>query len=146
MADETPNNMVRPVQAQPKPMLIDPYAQRNQSIPPPTTPSQPATIAHQQDIEMAEAVLIRPLKPSPAAFQQPSTTSTPAPQRTATPVRATNGHVEAPPMPTKAASHGAPVRRYLNEKITGVLLEGMKRVAAEQCVKLLWFPSVNLGC
>lgn len=37
-------------------------------------------------------------------------------------------------MPTKAAPHGAPARRYLNEKVTGVLLEGMKRLAAEQYV------------
>lgn len=35
-------------------------------------------------------------------------------------------------MPSKAASHGAPARRYLNEKVTGVLLEGMKRLAADQ--------------
>lgn len=39
-------------------------------------------------------------------------------------------------MPAKAASHGAPARRYLNEKVTGVLLEGMKRLAAEQYVDL----------
>jgi len=37
-------------------------------------------------------------------------------------------------MPSKAAPHGAPARRYLNEKVTGVLLEGMKRLAAEQYV------------
>ena len=43
-------------------------------------------------------------------------------------------------MPTKAASHGAPARRYLNEKVTGVLLEGMKRLASEQ-----WVLSVQFG-
>lgn len=45
------------------------------------------------------------------------------------------------PLPARAASHGAPARRYLNEKVTGVLLEGMKRVAAEQyvCVFFLSF-------
>ncbi|KAI4135270.1 MAG: hypothetical protein LQ347_000818 [Umbilicaria vellea] len=67
----------------------------------------------------------------------PSTNSTPAPQRTATPTRTTNGNVIAEvtaPMPSKAAPHGAPARRYLNEKVTGVLLEGMKRLAAEQYV------------
>ena len=37
-------------------------------------------------------------------------------------------------MPSKAASHGAPARRYLNERVTGVLLEGMKRLAADQYV------------
>ncbi len=35
-------------------------------------------------------------------------------------------------MPSKAAPHGAPARRYLNEKVTGVLLEGMKKLALEQ--------------
>ena len=37
-------------------------------------------------------------------------------------------------MPTEAAAHGAPVRQYINSKITGVLLEGMKIVAREQYV------------
>ena len=61
----------------------------------------------------------------------PSTTTTL--QRTATPTRPVNGALEsAPPMPSKAASHGAPARRYLNEKVTGVLLEGMKRLAADR--------------
>ncbi|KAL2024182.1 hypothetical protein VTK56DRAFT_9338 [Thermocarpiscus australiensis] len=35
-------------------------------------------------------------------------------------------------MPSEAAAHGAPVRQYINSKITGVLLEGMKIVAREQ--------------
>ena len=35
-------------------------------------------------------------------------------------------------MPSEAAPHGAPVRQYINGKITGVLLEGMKMVAREQ--------------
>lgn len=35
-------------------------------------------------------------------------------------------------MPSEAAVHGAPVRQYINGKITGVLLEGMKLVAKEQ--------------
>lgn len=63
--------------------------------------------------------------------------STPQP-RTATPNRHVNGVVEtAPPMPSKAAAHGAPARRYLNEKVTGVLLEGMKRLAADRYVHLV---------
>lgn len=74
-----------------------------------------------------------PVQPSPAP-QPVSNTSTPAPQRTATPTRSTNGNLETSPMPAKVASHGAPARRYLNEKVTGVLLEGMKRLAAEQYV------------
>ncbi|KAK3393187.1 hypothetical protein B0H63DRAFT_516385 [Podospora didyma] len=35
-------------------------------------------------------------------------------------------------MPAEAPPHGAPVRQYINSKITGVLLEGMKMVAKEQ--------------
>lgn len=72
------------------------------------------------------------MKPSPAP---PPLATTPTAQRTATPVRNTNGNVDVPaPLPAKAAIHGAPARRYLNEKVTGVLLEGMKRLAVEQYV------------
>lgn len=35
-------------------------------------------------------------------------------------------------MPNRAAPNGAPARRYLNDKVTGVLLEGMKKLASEQ--------------
>ncbi|KAH6854632.1 hypothetical protein B0I37DRAFT_362596 [Chaetomium sp. MPI-CAGE-AT-0009] len=35
-------------------------------------------------------------------------------------------------MPAEAAAHGAPVRQYLNSRVTGVLLEGMKIVARDQ--------------
>ncbi|KAL8862853.1 MAG: hypothetical protein Q9178_000795 [Gyalolechia marmorata] len=70
------------------------------------------------------------MKPSPAP---PPLATTPTAQRTATPVRNTNGNADVPaPLPAKAAIHGAPARRYLNEKVTGVLLEGMKRLAVEQ--------------
>ena len=66
-------------------------------------------------------------------------------QRTATPTRNVNGNVEVTtPMPTKAASHGAPARRYLNEKVTGVLLEGMKRLAAEQYVLLIEVLAIQM--
>ena len=54
--------------------------------------------------------------------------------RTSTPNRAVNGAAEPLTIPLKAASHGAPARRYLNEKVTGVLLEGMKKLAAQQWV------------
>jgi hypothetical protein len=72
-------------------------------------------------------------QPSPAAHP-PSATPTSVTHRTATPTRTINGHVEPTPMPLKAAPHGAPARRYLNEKVTGVLLEGMKRLVIEQSV------------
>ncbi|KAI4151204.1 MAG: hypothetical protein L6R39_002086 [Caloplaca ligustica] len=87
------------------------------------SPAPPLTNIH-ADIDMADAV------PSPAL---PPSAATPTAQRTATPSRNTNGNIEAPPpLPAKAAVHGAPARRYLNEKVTGVLLEGMKRLAVEQ--------------
>ncbi|KAK1758260.1 hypothetical protein QBC47DRAFT_374112 [Echria macrotheca] len=35
-------------------------------------------------------------------------------------------------MPTEAPLHGAPLRQYMNTKVTGVLLEGMKMLAMEQ--------------
>ncbi|KAL9604779.1 MAG: hypothetical protein Q9219_000227 [cf. Caloplaca sp. 3 TL-2023] len=87
------------------------------------SPAPPLTNIH-ADIDMGDTM------PSMIA---PSSAATPTGQRTATPMRNTNGHVEAPPpLPAKAAIHGAPARRYLNEKVTGVLLEGMKRLAVEQ--------------
>jgi COMPASS component SDC1 len=68
----------------------------------------------------------------------------PAPARTGTPSR-TNGndassraasvHPDpAPIIPKDVPPHGAPVRQYLNSKVTGVLIEGMKQLAKEQYV------------
>ncbi len=37
-------------------------------------------------------------------------------------------------MPSEAAPHGDPTRRYFNSKVTGVLLEGMKQLAKDQYV------------
>ncbi|KAK6206586.1 COMPASS (complex proteins associated with Set1p) component [Pestalotiopsis sp. IQ-011] len=81
---------------------------------------------------------------SPAVQQGVS----PVPTRTGTPARATNGVQEqqasstsraasAHPDPgftmqSEAPLHGAPVRQYLNTKVTGAVLEGMKIVAKEQ--------------
>lgn len=41
-------------------------------------------------------------------------------------------------MPTEPTLHGAPVRQYLNTKVTGHLLEGMKMLAKEQYVCTLF--------
>lgn len=47
--------------------------------------------------------------------------------------RAASVHPESgPKMPEKAPAHGAPARQYLNTKVTGALLEGMKILAKEQ--------------
>lgn len=43
-------------------------------------------------------------------------------------------------MPAEAPPHGAPVRQYINSKITGVLLEGMKMVARDQYVFAVLVP------
>lgn len=78
----------------------------------------------------------------------PSNAPSPAPGRTGTPMRNTNpGGGEAAAvgsraasahpdpgytMPPEPAAHGAPVRQYLNSKVTPALLEGMKMLAKEQ--------------
>ncbi|KAK4103059.1 hypothetical protein N658DRAFT_445417 [Parathielavia hyrcaniae] len=67
--------------------------------------------------------------PDPAAPTMGSSSSS------STTTTTTTTTVPAPPgpiMPTEATPHGAPVRQYINSKITGVLLEGMKIVAREQ--------------
>jgi len=47
--------------------------------------------------------------------------------------RAASAHPDSAfTMPTEAPVHGAPVRQYLNTKVTGVLLEGMKIIAKDQ--------------
>ncbi|KAL7629254.1 COMPASS (complex proteins associated with Set1p) component [Parahypoxylon ruwenzoriense] len=85
--------------------------------------------------------------PSPApATNAPSPAAVPA--RTGTPTQraaGTNGQdasssraasqlpdPAALTMPASAAPHGAPVRQYLNTKVTGPLLEGMKIVARDR--------------
>ncbi|KAI1107837.1 hypothetical protein F4804DRAFT_296082 [Jackrogersella minutella] len=81
--------------------------------------------------------------PSPAGASA-STANPPA--RTGTPYRNTNGGQETTASTSRAASahpdpgfilmeaplHGAPVRQYLNSKVTGPLLDGMKIIAKEQ--------------
>ncbi|KAI4237700.1 MAG: hypothetical protein LQ349_001660, partial [Xanthoria aureola] len=79
--------------------------------------------------------------PAPPHLATTPTSTAQQQQRTATPVRNTDGNnVDVPPplLPAKAALHGAPARRYLNEKVTGVLLEGMKRLAVEQYVAIYY--------
>ncbi|MCJ1396983.1 COMPASS (complex proteins associated with Set1p) component [Xylographa trunciseda] len=95
----------------------------------------PSPTPHQPSPLPASATPYPPLLPqTQQAPQAPQTALPPLAPRTSTPVRTTNGTaVPVPePMPAKAAPHGAPARRYLNERVTGVLLEGMKRLASEQ--------------
>ena len=83
--------------------------------------------------------------PSPIPLPAIARIPTPTPGGAATDQRSTSRATSAHPdptsntsgatgftMPAEAAAHGAPVRQYINSKITGVLLEGMKIVAREQ--------------
>ncbi|MCJ1367147.1 hypothetical protein MMC16_006279 [Acarospora aff. strigata] len=121
MADGSPTSMSAAAQAYQD--SIHKYQQRERSVP---AVSQPPSMAT-PDVVMADSAQ------SPAA-QAPSSTSTPAHQRTATPTRAVNGNAEPLATPNKAAPNGARARRYLNDKVTGVLLEGMKKLSLEQSV------------
>lgn len=60
----------------------------------------------------------------------------PAPARTGTPAhgsRAASVHPDPGfTMPSEAPPHGDQVRQYLNTRVTGVLLEGMKQLAKDQ--------------
>jgi COMPASS component SDC1 len=47
--------------------------------------------------------------------------------------RATSQHPEPTyTMPKKAPPNGAPTRKYLNSKVTGPLMDGMKLIAKEK--------------
>ncbi|UNI14626.1 COMPASS (complex proteins associated with Set1p) component [Purpureocillium takamizusanense] len=99
---------------------------------PQTQPAAPAdTQTPQKDIVMSDAPIDQAASPAPAAVA-PS----PAAARTGTPAqgsRAPSVHPEAGvTMPSEAAPHGDPTRRYFNSKVTGVLLEGMKQLAKDQ--------------
>lgn len=69
--------------------------------------------------------------PAPAAYA-PS----PVPARTGTPAqgsRAASAHPDPGfAIPAEAPPHGDMTRRYLNTKVTGVLLEGMKQLAKDK--------------
>ena len=76
-----------------------------------------------------------------AASPMPARTGTPSrPNGNDMTSRATSQHPDpAPTIPKEAPPHGAPVRQYLNGKVTGVLLDGMKLLAKEQYVLILVF-------
>lgn len=101
----------------------------------------PTTESSSKDVAMTDASSAdQAFSPAPAA---PSTNApSPAPVRTGTPLR-TNGQENtsraasqhpdpAFTMPDAAPAHGAPVRQYLNSKVTAHLLEGMKQLAEDQ--------------
>lgn len=63
-------------------------------------------------------------------------TAAPLPTLAPTPIPVAVSPAPAPApgltMPAQASPHGAPVRQYLNSKVTPTLLEGMKTIAKEQ--------------
>jgi COMPASS component SDC1 len=94
-------------------------------------PAQPFAGTPQRDIIMSDAPTEQAASPAPIAHA-PS----PAPARTGTPAqgsRAASVHPDAGfTMPSEAPPHGDQVRQYLNTRVTGVLLEGMKQLAKDQ--------------
>ncbi|GAB0132864.1 hypothetical protein EsDP_00001286 [Epichloe bromicola] len=99
----------------------------------PTASTQQAssTGTSQKDIVMSDAPIEQAASPAPANLA-PS----PAPARTGTPAQGSRAASLHPDpgfaMPSEAPAHGDPTRRYLNTKVTGVLLEGMKQLAKDQ--------------
>ncbi|KAH6646372.1 hypothetical protein BKA67DRAFT_584082 [Truncatella angustata] len=94
-----------------------------------------------KDVAMTDAEPIAAASPAP---QQHAASPAPGGRAGGTPARATNGMQESSSraasahpdpgftMPSEAPPHGAPARQYLNSKVTGAVLEGMKLVAKEQ--------------
>ncbi|KAM0276142.1 hypothetical protein ACHAQH_007068 [Verticillium albo-atrum] len=111
----------------------------------PSTSETPAAAAN--DVLMADAPP-GDNAPSPAPVAQSFTPTVASPMpRTNTPSRAVNGTHDKEPgssragsahpdpgftMPDKAATHGDPVRQYLNNNVTTVLLEGVKQIAKDK--------------
>ncbi|EKD20731.1 dpy-30 domain-containing protein [Drepanopeziza brunnea f. sp. 'multigermtubi' MB_m1] len=89
------------------------------------------------------AVISNPANESPAVVSNPANAPSPIPARVGTPSRTTNGtdvasrapsqHPEpSSTVPKEAPLHGAPVRQYMNSKVTGPVMDGMKVLAKEQ--------------
>ncbi|KAI0911629.1 hypothetical protein F4823DRAFT_278265 [Ustulina deusta] len=144
MADEIPQTPV-PVPTYGQPQPAAPVAAQNQPGETSTTPEgqtiAPTTETGSKDIAMADASSADQA-PSPAPAAPSTNAPSPAPARIGTPLR-TNGQENtsraasqhpdpAFTMPDAAPAHGAPVRQYLNSKVTAHLLEGMKQLAKDQ--------------
>ncbi|KAM3067667.1 COMPASS (complex proteins associated with Set1p) component [Clarireedia jacksonii] len=97
-----------------------------------------------RDVVMEDAPHHRPNNTNPNAANSPipPRTSTPKPNGTSvsnstaneqSTSRATSQHPDpGPALPSEASVHGGSARSYLNGKVTGVLLEGMKVLARDQ--------------
>ncbi|GAO19138.1 hypothetical protein UVI_02034680 [Ustilaginoidea virens] len=97
----------------------------------PTAPTQLSANTPQKDVVMSDVPIERTASPAPT-----NVAPSPAPGRTGTPAqgsRAPSLHPDSGfTMPSEAPAHGDSARRYLNTKVTGVLLEGMKQLAKNQ--------------
>ncbi|KAI1168768.1 hypothetical protein F5B18DRAFT_646547 [Nemania serpens] len=141
MADEIPQTPVPvPTYGQPQSAALQSQSREPSTMPEAQTVA-PTTESSSKDVAMTDASSAdRAFSPAPAA---PSTNApSPAPARTGTPLR-TNGQENtsraasqhpdpAFTMPDAVPAHGAPVRQYLNSKVTAHLLEGMKQLAKDQ--------------
>ncbi|KAG5950839.1 hypothetical protein E4U53_004314 [Claviceps sorghi] len=85
----------------------------------------------QKDIVMLDVPIEQASSPVPA-----NVAPSPAAARTGMPAQGSRAPSMHPDpglqMPSEAPAHGDPTRRYLNTKVTGVLLEGMKQLAKDQ--------------
>ncbi|KAG5940728.1 hypothetical protein E4U59_002270 [Claviceps monticola] len=127
MADEKPM-----VDTMPESPCISPGADKIPEANCTIAPQQPSSAwTHQKDITMLDLPVEQEVSPVPA-----SVAPSPAPARTGTPAqgsRAASLHPDSGfTMPSEAPVHGDPTRQYLNTKVTGVLLEGMKQLAMAQ--------------
>ncbi|TQN72448.1 Set1 complex component sdc1 [Colletotrichum shisoi] len=111
-----------------------------------TMPPVPATVsadAVSRDITMTDAAAVEPASsPVPMPQAAPGAPS-PAPGRTGTPSRNLNGeagsragsvHPDPHPanLPNQAVEHGDTARKYINNHVSAVLLEGMKIIGKNQ--------------
>ncbi|KAK2626699.1 hypothetical protein QTJ16_003874 [Diplocarpon rosae] len=114
--------------------------QQQSAAPPPILPPQYTDAL--RDVVMVDTTPERPAE-SPAVAPSAANAPSPIPPRVGTPSRNTNGN-ETPSraasqhpelsstIPNEAPPHGAPTRQYLNSKVTGPLMDGMKLLAKEQ--------------
>ncbi|KAI2638039.1 hypothetical protein GGS21DRAFT_509399 [Xylaria nigripes] len=148
MGDEITRTPVPvPTYGQPQPAapVAAPVAAPSQPVQTSTVPEAvavaPTTEPSNKDVTMTDSFGAEQA-PSPAPAATSTSAPSPAPARTSTPLRsngqentsrAASQHPDpAFTMPDAAPAHGAPVRQYLNSKVTAHLLEGMKQLAKDQ--------------
>ncbi|KAG6013211.1 hypothetical protein E4U54_006978 [Claviceps lovelessii] len=117
----------------PETTQASPSADKTPEATPTTLPQQlsSTTWTLQKDTVMLDVPIEQVASPVPA-----NVAPSPAPARTGTPAQGSRAPSMLPDsgfsMPSEAPAHGDPTRRYLNTKVTGVLLEGMKQLAKDQ--------------